>query len=108
MEGIHKSNYLHSRLAFIGNAIGLNIVCDGWRYNGRLCFSQIFSIYCVVAYFYNLWKYSSDFNFICYSTVLSPLAMGKEGKIVSFKYFNLRDFSKVPYFVRFFGHLETN
>lgn len=42
-----------------------------------MCIIQILVIYFTITYFYNLWKYSNDFNFICFYTILSPLCIGE-------------------------------
>lgn len=77
MEGINKSDYFHSKLVYIGNQVGMNIISDGWRYNYRLCVTQFIAIYAVVSYFLHLRKFSTDFNYICYSTILTAPAIGK-------------------------------
>lgn len=74
MESLKKYNFLQKIFSINGRLIGIDVLDPDWRWGVSASMNIILCTLTFISYFYYLYKFREDFEFMCYSTiVIAPL-----------------------------------
>lgn len=68
---LEKSNFLHKFLIRLTQFFRFNLLDEDYRWNRYSTVHVFIGMYALVAYFYNLKKFWSDFDFVMFSSIMT-------------------------------------